>query len=325
MNSVLITGSAGFIGTHLAEHYLHSGFSVIGLDNYITGTLQNTTYLSAKYKTQFQFIEHDASETWQPIACQVSEQLAKQSSASALKYVFHLASPASVKNYQKYMLETLKVNSVGLQSAISFADTHSARLIFASTSEIYGSPLASPQKESDWGNVNSFGERSCYDEAKRFGEALIYSSNKINSTQHGLVRIFNTYGPRMNENDDRVPNTFVANALKNHDLVVYGSGQQTRSFCYIDDLVAGLISYAKSDIKSPINLGSENEITILELANLVIKITNSKSKIVFKELPQDDPPKRRPDLTLARKQLDYTNHVSLEAGLIKMTDWQKTK
>lgn len=320
-NSVLITGSSGFIGTHLAEYYLQQGCKVIGIDNYITGSFENTNYLTEKYKNQFYFIEQDVSKKWTAI----TDQIIECCSIEKFKYVFHLASPASVKSFQKYPLETMWANSIGLQNAISFADTYKARLIFTSTSEIYGSPLISPQKESDWGYANSFGERSCYDESKRFGESLIYSTNKIKFTQYGLVRIFNTYGPRMSMNDDRVPNIFIINALTNKDLVVYGDGRQTRSFCYIDDLITGLAQYADSNLTSPVNLGNDSEISVLELAHLVIKITNSKSKIVFKELPQDDPPQRRPDLTMARKYLNYSPQTNLETGIIKISDHLKSE
>ena len=310
MSTVLITGSAGFIGTHLSEHYLKLGVNVIGIDNYLTGSKINTEYLKKQYPERFIFIEQDASESWPAIH-------------EKIKYVFHLASPASVKSYQKFPLETLKVNSVGLQNAIRFADAHKARVVFASTSEIYGSSLKSPQNENDWGYVNSFGERSCYDEAKRFGEALIFSSNKMNSTNHGLVRIFNTYGPRMFENDDRVPMTFVKNALKNQDLMVYGNGLQTRSFCYIDDLIRGLTLYADSSLATPVNLGSDNEVTVLKLAEKVIKITGAKSKIIFAELPQDDPPQRKPDLRLAKEELNYQPSTGLTDGLQNLADWLK--
>ena len=315
MSAVLITGSAGFIGTHLAEHYLKQGLNVIGMDNYLTGTRANTEYLKAEYKNRYSFIEQDASEPW--------TGLLNNNHTEKIKFVFHLASPASVKSYQKYPLETLKVNSVGLQNAIGFAETHEARLIFASTSEIYGSPLTSPQNENDWGIVNSFGERSCYDEAKRFGEALIYSSNKINQTQHGLVRIFNTYGPRMSPTDDRVPLTFVKSALTNNDLIVFGNGLQTRSFCYIDDLIRGLTSYADSTLTLPVNLGSDFEVTVLQLAEKVLKITGSKSKIIFAELPPDDPPQRRPDLQLAKQELNYQPAIGLTEGINRLAEWLK--
>lgn len=308
MKSVLITGAAGFIGSHLCEHYLKQGYQVVGLDNFLTGSPQNIEQLKQKYNSDFFFIELDVSKPWPYI---------EGFHIPNLKYVFHFASPASVKNYQKYALETMWVNSIGLSNAIQFADEHKARVIFASTSEIYGTPLSSPQKESHWGNVNSFGARSCYDEAKRFGEALVYSSNKTNHTLHGIVRIFNTYGPRMNPEDDRVVNSFINLALESKNLVVFGDGQQTRSFCYIDDLINGISQYAASEISQPVNLGHDSEITILELAQLIISLTGSQSQVVLSELPEDDPPQRKPDLSLARTQLNYSPVVSLSEGLKK--------
>jgi nucleoside-diphosphate-sugar epimerase len=308
MSAIVITGAAGFIGSHLADYYLKKNQSVIGMDNFITSSEKNIEYLEKTYGNKFHFFEHDASTPWPYLSAELSHP----------KYIFHLASPASVKSYQKFPLETLRVNSIGLIHAIHFADSHKARLIFSSTSEIYGSPLTSPQKESDWGHVNSYGERSCYDEAKRFGEALIYSSNKINETTHGIVRIFNTYGPQMNPEDDRVLNSFIAQAMNGEDLVVFGDGHQTRSFCYIDDLVIGLADYAESDLNFPVNLGNSSEISINELAQKIIALTNSKSKIVYSELPQDDPPQRCPDLTLAKKHLSYLPQISLEDGIKKL-------
>jgi nucleoside-diphosphate-sugar epimerase len=308
VKSVLVTGAAGFIGSHLCEYYLRHGYQVVGLDNYLTGSLDNIEYLQQHYKSDFFFIELDVSKPWPYI-----ENFHIQN----LKYVFHFASAASVKNYQKYALETMWVNSTGLSNAIRFADDHKARLIFASTSEVYGTPLSSPQKESDWGNVNSFGARSCYDESKRFGEALIYTSNKAHDTSHGVLRIFNTYGPRMNPDDDRVVNSFISLAKATQDLVVYGNGKQTRSFCFIDDLINGISLYANSELNQPVNLGNDSEISILELAELVIKMTESHSKIVFKPLPKDDPPQRRPDLSIARTLLGYAPSVSLSDGLKK--------
>ncbi|AGH95694.1 NAD-dependent epimerase/dehydratase family protein [Pseudobdellovibrio exovorus] len=308
MNSILITGSAGFIGTHLSEHYLKAGYRVYGVDNYLTGSIQNTDYLLHKYPKNFVFSEQDISDKWTLDSVGIQN----------LKYVFHLASPASVKLYQKFPIETMQANSIGLENSLQFADHYRARLVFSSTSEIYGSPLSSPQKESDWGHVNSFGPRSCYDESKRFGEALIFSYNQKNQTSHGLVRIFNTYGDRMHPNDDRVINSFLQQALKNEDMTIYGDGQQTRSFCYIDDLVAGLVRYAESNLKQPINLGNDHEVRILDLAKLVLEVTGSKSKIRFEPLPQDDPLQRRPDLTLARQLLEYNPNITLMDGLKKM-------
>ncbi len=313
MKSVLITGSAGFVGTNLAEYYLKNGYFVFGLDNYITGSKENTSYLASSYPKTFLFCEHDVSSSWQPVTSMLLDFC--RDKIAPIEYVFHLASPASVKSYQKFRLETMWANSLGLQNAISFADTQKAKVIFSSTSEIYGSPLSSPQRESDWGNVNSFGERSCYDESKRFGETLVYSSNKVNGTQHGVVRIFNTYGPRMSKDDDRVSNTFLQSALASKDIKVFGNGLQTRSFCFIDDLVNGLAKYAASKLNFPLNLGNDHEVSIIDFANLVIKQTQSKSKIVFKEMPEDDPPQRKPDLQLAKMHLNYSPEISLAEGL----------
>jgi nucleoside-diphosphate-sugar epimerase len=310
MKTILITGSAGFIGTHLSDHYLKLGYKVVGLDNYLTGSAENTSYLLSAHPQNFSFIKHDVTMEWPHL------------NLKNLKYIFHLASPASVKSYQKFPIETLQVNSIGLQKALAYADQKKARLIFTSTSEIYGSPLQNPQKEGHWGQVNSFGERSCYDEAKRFGEALIYTHNRVNSTQHGLVRIFNTYGSRMHPADDRVINSFILQAKNNKNITVAGNGKQTRSFCYISDLIEGLTAYADSSINFPINLGNSREISVLELAYLILKLTASSSVIEFKELPSDDPPQRSPDLTLAKKHLNYAPKISLEEGLKKLIDTQ---
>lgn len=307
---ILITGSAGFIGTHLAEHYLKQGHFVTGLDNYISGSKVNTEYLKNLYPN-FRFIQCDVSLPWPDL------------DFKNLRYLFHFASPASVKIYQKYPVETMRANSIGLQNSLDLANKFGARLIFSSTSEVYGSPLNSPQKECDWGRVNSFGPRSCYDESKRFGEALIYSVNNLYNTKHGVLRIFNTYGPRMNPKDDRVPNSFIHNAIKGLDLNVYGNGLQTRSFCYIDDLINGIVKYTSSSFCEPINLGNDQEIQISNLAQVAVKLTQTKSKIIFRDLPQDDPPQRRPDLTLARKHLGYEPQINLETGLKKMIDWVK--
>lgn len=306
MNSVVITGAAGFIGSHLAESYLKDGFHVFGLDNFITGSRENAEYLLKKYPDDFYFYENDITEAWPELH------------PTQLRYVFHLASPAAVKLYQKYPLETMRANSVGLQNALSFADQYQARLIFSSTSEIYGTPLSSPQKESDWGHVNSYGERSCYDESKRFGESLIFSYNKIYNCSHGIVRIFNTYGPRMHEDDDRVINSFVRQALNNEDLLVYGDGLQTRSFCYIEDLITGLKKYAQFELHKPMNLGSSEEVTILNLARMIIQVSGSTSNIRFEKLPVDDPPVRRPDLSAAKDLLNYAPSNSLQEGIKKM-------
>lgn len=312
MKSVLVTGAAGFLGSHLCENYLRLGYEVYGLDNFYTGLRSNIEELKSRYP-EFQFIEKDVSTEWTSLP-----------EISNLQYVFHFASPASPPHYQKLALETLWVNTIGLNNAIQFADKHKARIVFASTSEVYGDPEFSPQPESYWGYVNSFGERSCYDEAKRFGEALIFSHNKMKGTRHGLVRIFNTYGPRMNPNDGRVVINFILQALQNKDLTVYGDGKQTRSFCYVDDLIKGISQYAESGITFPVNLGNDTEFTMLELAEVVLKAIPSNSKLSFKNLPSDDPKKRRPDLTLAKKHLGGWNpEVPLKKGVELMAEWLK--
>ncbi len=307
MRTVLITGVAGFIGAHLAEFYLNQGFQVIGLDYFSTGVQAKSDFLSAKYPEQFQFSKFDVTRNWSELDFD-----------TPVDTVFHLASPASVPAYQTLSLETMWVNSIGLNNALIYADRFKAKLIFTSTSEIYGSPLATPQKESDWGHVNSFGERSCYDEAKRFGESLIFSWNKRFSTNHGIVRIFNTYGPGMRTDDGRAVIQLLSQALAHQDLTIYGDGSQTRSFCYVEDLIRGLNTYAHSDLNFPINLGNDTEISIKDLAELIIKKTESNSKIIYKDLPSDDPPQRRPDLTLAKEYLNYEYRVSLDEGLSQM-------
>lgn len=312
MRSVLVTGAAGFLGSHLSEHYLRQGYNVYGLDNFYTGLRSNIEELKANYPA-FRFFEVDVSKEWTHLP-----------PIEGLQYVFHFASPASPPHYQKLALETLWVNTVGLNHALQFADRHNARAIFASTSEVYGDPEFSPQPESYWGNVNSFGERSCYDEAKRFGEALIFSHNKKNQSKHGLVRIFNTYGPRMNPNDGRVVINFILQAIQNKDLTVFGDGQQTRSFCYVDDLIKGISKYADAGLTFPVNLGNDTEFTMLELADVVLKNIPSSSKLIFKDLPSDDPKKRRPDLTLAKKHLNgWQPEVPLNKGILLMADWLK--
>jgi nucleoside-diphosphate-sugar epimerase len=240
-----------------------------------------------------------------------------------LKYVFHFASPASPPHYQRLGLETMWVNSVGLSLAMTFADQVGARVIFSSTSEIYGDPEISPQPETYWGNVNTLGPRSCYDESKRFGESLIYTYNLKNKTQHGLVRIFNTYGPRMNPNDGRVIINFLVQAMKGEALTVYGSGQQTRSFCYVDDLIEGIMKYAESPLTEPVNIGNDHEFTILEAAETVKKIfSDKKLKIEFQALPKDDPKQRKPDLSKAKKLLaPWSPKVSLAEGLRHVIKW----
>lgn len=313
--TVLITGAAGFVGSHLAEHYLSLGFTVIGIDNLLTGTEANINLLLKN--SNFHFLKFDITKSWQK-AIELTQSLQTEK----IKYVFHLASPAAPAHYQQYPLETLWANSIGLQNAINFADAYSAKLVFASTSEIYGDPVVSPQNENYWGFVNSFGDRSCYDEAKRFGEALIYTANKTHSKRHGIVRIFNTYGPRMNPSDGRVITNLISQAIEGKDLTIYGKGTQTRSFCFISDLIKAIALYADHDINVPVNVGNDEEFSINDLARIILKKTSSKSQLFYTELPKDDPQHRRPDLTRAKQLLDsWTPEVGLDEGLGKMIEW----
>lgn len=313
MKTILVTGSSGFLGSHICESFLKKNYRVIGLDNFSTGLISNTSYLQNLLPDLFQFIQTDICLDWDFAKAVLPEWL------SSLQFVFHFASPASPLQYQKLPLETLWANSLGLAKSIEFADKFNAKVIFASSSEVYGDPDVAPQNESYWGNVNPFGERSCYDEAKRFGEALIFSHNKKFRTHHGLVRIFNTYGPRMHPSDGRVIINFIIQALQNRPITIYGDGTQTRSFCYVDDLIAGIEKYALSNFSIPMNLGDDKEISILELARLVKETLNSHSEIIHSDLPIDDPKKRCPDLSFARSNLYEWNHqVTLAQGILKM-------
>jgi len=319
--NILITGASGFLGSHLAEFFLSRGHSVIGVDNFATGLKDNTSYLINKFKNKYVFINADVCNDWQAWLGQIQPQLLGE-----ISHVFHFASPASPPHYQRLSVETLWVNSLGLQNAIKFADGVKARVIFSSTSEVYGDPAVAPQPESYWGNVNSFGPRACYDEAKRFGEALIYSWNEKFKKKHGLVRIFNTYGPRMNPDDGRVIINFLVQGIKGTDLTIYGDGTQTRSFCYVDDLVAGIICYANSDLIEPVNFGNDKEFTVQELAEKVQAIFSDKNiQIKYLEKAKDDPTKRRPDLSKARRNFpEWGPKVQLDEGLKKTLEWLKT-
>lgn len=323
ITGVLITGGGGFLGSHLAEFYLKQGKPVICVDDFSTGLKSNRPYLEQKpeAKNSFQFIEADVSRPWSLWTDQIKLDRKK------ISHVFHFASPASPPHYQRLSIETMWVNTIGLQEAMLFADANKGRVIFASTSEIYGDPEQSPQKETYWGNVNTLGPRSCYDEAKRFGEALIYTHNQKYKTPHGMVRIFNTYGPRMNPADGRVIINFLVQALRKEKLSIYGTGAQTRSFCYVDDLIAGIHLYAQSNLSEPVNIGNETEFTILELAQTVQEIfADSKLQMQFFDLPKDDPKLRRPDLTKAKTVLaPWAPSISLKEGLQKMTAWLQTQ
>ena len=314
MKTVLITGAAGFLGSHLAEHYLKKNYHVVGVDNLSTSNMNNVDYLKSMY-SGYVFHKFDACGDWNFLKNEIKGSLA---------YVFHFASPASPPLYQKLAFETIDINTNGLLKALNFAQDNGGRVVFASTSEIYGDPAISPQVESYWGNVNSFGPRSCYDEAKRLGETLIFEFNRKHQSQHGLVRIFNTYGPRMNPDDGRVVINFLVQAERGEALTIYGDGSQTRSFCYVDDLISGITKYAESTLSIPVNLGNQHEFSILGLAEVVKKMYPEKNlAIKFFELPKDDPKLRRPDTTLAHTHLGWTPQVDLQIGLERMRSWLK--
>ncbi len=313
-NSVIVSGGFGFLGSHLVDEYLKQGYQVVAVDNFCTGSRANQDEFKKEIaEDRLKAVEADVSQSWTPWLNSIQN-------LAPVKYIFHFASPASPPHYQKLGLETLAVNSVGLGHALAAADEHKARVVFASTSEIYGDPSVSPQPETYWGNVNSFGVRSCYDEAKRFGEALIYTHNLKHNTHHGLVRIFNTYGPRMNPADGRVIINLLMQAEKREPLTIYGNGEQTRSFCYVDDLIAGIIGYAQSHWTTPMNLGNDHEFSINQLAETIQSIYPDRQlEVRHLPLPQDDPQQRKPDLTLAREHLTpWTPKIQLREGLLKM-------
>jgi len=307
MRKILITGGAGFIGSHLCERFVKKGLYVICVDNLITGKVKNIKELLDNKK--FKFIKHDISK---PIKVK-----------DKLDYVLHFASPASPVDYLNHPIETLKVGSIGTLNTLELARSNKAKYMLASTSEIYGDPLIHPQPETYWGNVNSVGPRSVYDEAKRFAEALTMSYRREHKIDTRIIRIFNTYGPRMRKDDGRAIPNFISQTLRNKPLTVYGSGSQTRSFCYIDDLVKGILKVAPSNIHEPINLGNPNEMSIMQLARTIIKLSKSKSKIVFKPLPKDDPKRRRPDITKAKRLLSWQPKIKLDVGLKETISWFK--
>ncbi len=303
--TVVITGGAGFIGSHLCDRLLVEGFRVICLDNFITGTKDNIRHL-LKNKN-FRLIEHNVAKY-----IDIREKI---------DYVLHFASLASPEDYLKYPIPTLKSGSLGTHNALGLAKQKKAKFMLASTSEVYGDPLVHPQPESYWGNVNSIGVRGCYDESKRFSEALTMAYHRIHKMDTKIVRIFNTYGPRMRLRDGRVVPNFICQALRNKPLTVYGKGKQTRSFCYVDYLVEGIFRLMHCPANEPINLGNPNEFTILELAKLVINLTQTKSKIIYKPLPEDDPKQRQPDIAKAKNLLKWKPKVELKEGIEKTIHW----
>jgi nucleoside-diphosphate-sugar epimerase len=305
MARVVVLGASGFLGSHLCDYLVARGDDVIGIDDLSSSTGANLQ--SLKNNSQFSFLKAD-----------ISEGFTVDGDVDA---VLNFASPASPPRYLQMPIHTLRTGSQGTENALRFALEKNARFIMASTSEVYGDPSVSPQPESYWGNVNSIGERSCYDEAKRYSEALCMAFWREFSADIGIVRIFNTYGPRLDPNDGRVVSNFVCQALQGQDLTVYGDGSQTRSFCFVDDEIRGIVSLLDSTERGPINIGNPDEFTMLELADIVLELTKSKSQIVYRPLPSDDPLQRRPDITKARELLGWEPMVNLRDGLVETIDW----
>lgn len=296
---VLITGAAGFLGSHLCDRFIREGFHVIGMDNLITGDLKNIEHL---FKLpEFEFYHHDVSKFIHV--------------TGPLDYILHFASPASPIDYLKIPIQTLKVGSLGTHNCLGLALAKKARILVASTSEVYGDPMVHPQNEEYWGNVNPVGPRGVYDEAKRFQEAMTMAYHTFHQVETRIVRIFNTYGPRMRLNDGRALPAFIGQALRGEDLTVFGDGSQTRSFCYVDDLVEGIYRLLMSDYAFPVNIGNPDEISLKEFAEEIIKLTGTKQQIVYKPLPTDDPKQRRPDITRAKQLLGWEPKVSRSEGL----------
>jgi dTDP-glucose 4,6-dehydratase len=296
---VLITGVAGFLGSHLADRFLVAGHDVVGMDNFVTGSPDNIAHLTGNQR--FSFFEHNVTNFIYV--------------EGPLDGVLHFASPASPRDYLELPIQTLKVGSLGTHKALGIAKAKGARFLLASTSEVYGDPLVHPQPEGYWGNVNPVGPRGVYDEAKRFAEAITMAYHRYHGLDTRIARIFNTYGPRMRIRDGRVVSNFVVQALKNEPITLYGDGSQTRSFCYVDDLVDGIVRLFERGPSEPTNIGNPKEFTVLELAKLVLRLTGSASRIVNEPLPEDDPKVRQPDISRARKALGWEPGVELEAGL----------
>ena len=305
---VLVTGAAGFLGSNRVDRLLADGHSVVGVDNYSTGLKENLAHLEDE--PRFQFEEQDICEPFDP---------------GKVDYVFNLASPASPPEYLRLGIETLRVGSLGVENTLKIAEKYGAGFLHTSTSECYGDPLEHPQTESYWGNVNPVGPRSVYDESKRFAEAMVMAYHRSRGVNTHMVRIFNTYGPRLHAGDGRVISNFMVQALRGEPLTVYGEGQQTRSFCYVDDQIEGILRLSRSDEHLPVNIGSPEELTILECAQAVLEVTKSKSELRFVALPQDDPTRRRPDISKARTLLDWEPRVSLKEGLKRSLPFFKSR
>ncbi|MGJ8591425.1 MAG: UDP-glucuronic acid decarboxylase family protein [Aquaticitalea sp.] len=307
MKKVLITGAAGFLGSHLCDRFIKEGFEVVGMDNFITGDAKNISHL--KSHPNFSFIEHDVTEY--------------VNIEGELDYVLHFASPASPIDYLKIPIQTLKVGSLGTHNLLGLAKAKNARLLIASTSEVYGDPLVHPQTEEYYGNVNTIGPRGVYDEAKRFQESITMAYHRFHGLETRIVRIFNTYGPRMRLNDGRVIPAFMGQALRGEDITVFGDGSQTRSFCYVDDQVDGIYKLLLSDYSYPVNIGNPHEISIRDFAEEIIKLTGTDQKVIYKPLPVDDPMQRQPDISLARKLLGWEPKVERAEGMRITFDYFK--
>lgn len=305
MKRILVTGGAGFIGSNLCARLLDEGDDIICLDNFFTGSKDNIKKFIGN--NRFELVSHDITKEY----------------FAEVDQIYNLACPASPPHYQYNAIKTIKTSVLGIINMLGLAKRCKATILQASTSEVYGDPKIHPQTEDYWGNVNPIGIRSCYDEGKRCAETLMMDYHRQNNVDTKIVRIFNTYGPNMAQNDGRVVSNFILQALKNEDITIYGDGSQTRSFCYVDDLIEGLIRMMNSKLVGPVNLGNPSERTILDFAKLIIKLTNSKSQIIYKPLPSDDPTQRQPDISLAKKELDWEPKIDIEEGLMKTINYFK--
>jgi UDP-glucuronate decarboxylase len=310
MKKILVTGGAGFLGSHLIRRLLNQGHEVVCVDNFYTGKRENIAEL--RLNPNFSFTMHDITHSFNPPPFKMNLEFDE---------IYNLACPASPVHYQYDPIKTILTNVLGSMNVLKLAEQHNSKIFQASTSEVYGNPLIHPQTEDYWGNTNPIGIRSCYDEGKRCAETLFFDYQRKRGLDIKVARIFNTYGPRMDVNDGRVVSNFINQALRNIDITVYGDGSQTRSFCYVDDLIDGFIALMDSKLHGPVNLGNSTEFTVLQLANIVIQLTNSNSKIIFNDLPSDDPMMRKPDITLAKRELGFNPQIELIAGLKKTIEY----